>query len=109
MFLRLMSETGLYGLAIMLMLLFKSWIARSNAIDDETWVMSNGIAIIILLYLLRQGHYFLNGFPLFLWLYYYLSVQNRTAMAQKREYEKMEDFRQFRPSISANPVAPGSA
>jgi hypothetical protein len=31
--------------------------------------------VIIILYLLRQGNYFLNGFPLFMWMYYYVRKQ----------------------------------
>ncbi|MFM7725634.1 MAG: O-antigen ligase family protein, partial [Flavobacteriales bacterium] len=54
MFLRLMSETGLYGLSIVVLLLFRSWIFKVNSMDEETWVMSNGLAIIILIYLIRQ-------------------------------------------------------
>lgn len=107
MFLRLMSETGLYGLAFIILLLFRSWILKPNAIDDETWVMSNGLAIIILVYLIRQGHYFINGFPLFLWLYYYLSVQNRTAMAQRKMEIKAAETAKFRPSIETGQLFPG--
>ena len=107
MFLRLMSETGIYGLSVILLLLFRSWILKSNAIDDETWVMSNGLAIIILVYLIRQGHYFLNGFPLFLWLYYYLSVQNKAAMVIKKAEIKAAETAQFRPSIETGQLSPG--
>ncbi len=107
MFLRLMSETGLYGLSVMILLLFRSWILKSNAIDDETWVMSNGLVIIILVYLIRQGHYFLNGFPLFLWLYYYLSVQNKAAMAVKRAEIKATETAKFRPSSVEGQLSPG--
>jgi hypothetical protein len=106
MFLRLMSETGVYGLGIIILLLFRSWISKSNAIDNETWVMSNGLTIIILVYLIRQGHYFLNGFPLFLWLYYYLSVQNKHAMAHKRAEIKAAEIAQFRPSTSEGQLSP---
>jgi len=107
MFLRLMSETGVYGLTVMILLLFRSWILKPRAIDDETWVMSNGLAIIILIYLIRQGHYFLNGFPLFLWLHYYLSVQNRAAMVIKRANVKAAEIEQFRPSTSKGQLSPG--
>jgi hypothetical protein len=107
MFLRLMSETGIYGLAVMILLLFRSWILKPRAIDDETWVMSNGLAIIILIYLIRQGHYFLNGFPLFLWLHYYLSVQNKAAMVVKRAEIKAAETAKFRPSTSASQLYPG--
>jgi hypothetical protein len=107
MLLRLMSETGVYGLSVIILLLFKSWIIKSNAIDDETWVMSNGLAIIILVYLIRQGHYFLNGFPLFLWLYYYLSVQNKAAMVIKRAEIKAAETAKFRPSSVQGQLSPG--
>jgi hypothetical protein len=107
MFLRLMSETGLYGLSVMILLLFRSWILKSNAIDNETWVMSNSLALIILVYLIRQGHYFINGFPLFLWLYYYLSVQNKAAMAVKRAEIKAAETAKFRPSSVEGQLSPG--
>lgn len=77
MFLRLMSETGLYGLFVIFFLLFSSWVFKARTADRELWVMSNGIAIIIILFLARQGHYFLNGFPFFLWMYYYIGKANR--------------------------------
>ncbi len=77
MFLRLMSETGIYGLFMMLFLLFKCWVFKQRTDDEEMWVMSNGIAILFLLYLIRQGHYFLNGFPFFLWMYYYIYAEHK--------------------------------
>lgn len=98
MLLRLMSETGVYGLSIMILLLVRCWIFKGNAIDDTTWVMSNSLAIIIFIYLLRQGHYFINGFPLFVWLYFYLHVQNKDAMAIQRAKTKAADNALFRES-----------
>jgi O-antigen ligase len=71
LFLRLMSETGIYGLGLMLYLLFRCWIFSPKSFERENWVISNGLVIIIVIYLVRQGHYFYNGFPFFLWLYYY--------------------------------------
>lgn len=77
MFLRLMSETGLYGMLFMILLLVKCWVWKSRSTEPEFWIMSNGLALIILLYLFRQGHYFLNGFPFFVWLFYYTWKINR--------------------------------
>jgi hypothetical protein len=71
LFLRLMSETGIYGLGLMLYLLFRCWIFSPKAFERENWVISNSLVIIIVIYLVRQGHYFYNGFPFFLWMYYY--------------------------------------
>ena len=81
MALRLMSETGIYGLFVMFCILCTCWIFKPKAASEEHWVMSNGIALIIILYLARQGHYFLNGFPFFLWMYFYLAKDNKIERA----------------------------
>jgi hypothetical protein len=87
MLLRLFSETGIYGVAVMLLLLFRNWIFKSTARSREHWVMSNALACIILLYLLRQGHYFLNGFPFFIWMFYYLAKDNRGELDGRKKPE----------------------
>ena len=79
MALRLMSETGLYGLVFMLVFLIRNWVFRQRSADKEHWVISNALVLIIVLYLARQGHYFLNGFPLFLWMFYFNWKSNRAA------------------------------
>ncbi|MEW6469830.1 MAG: hypothetical protein AB1458_12955 [Bacteroidota bacterium] len=75
MLLRLMSETGLIGLVFISLFITRLYVRR-NPYDgeDRLWIVSNAVLVIILLYLLRQGNYFLNGFPLFMWLYYYTGV-----------------------------------
>ena len=70
MFLRLMSETGLIGLMFMFIIIFRCFVGN-DGVDNKHWIISGALLIIILLYLLRQGNYFLNGFPFFVWLYYY--------------------------------------
>ncbi|MCC6600474.1 MAG: hypothetical protein IT223_07340 [Crocinitomicaceae bacterium] len=76
MLLRLTSETGIYGLFVILNLLFRCWVFKQRAHEREAWVMSNAIVLMFLLFLLRQGHYFINGFPFFLWMYYYIARAN---------------------------------
>lgn len=71
MFLRLMSETGLFGLGIFFMIIIKGYIKRDRTNESYHWLISNGILIMILLNLFRQGNYYLYGFPFFLMLYYY--------------------------------------
>lgn len=71
MFLRLLSETGLFGVIIFLVLIYKCYIRRQPDDPDYYWLISNSIIVMIFLNLLRQGHYFLNGFPFFVILYYY--------------------------------------
>jgi len=79
MFLRLMSETGLMGMLFIVILIVRCFVAN-DGIDDQHWIISGAILVLILLYLLRQGNYFLNGFPFFVWLYYY----NKKECLEKR-------------------------
>lgn len=81
LFLRLMSETGLMGVLFMLLIIFKSFVGYAGDEDDQSWIISSAFLIIILLYLFRQGNYFLNGFPFFVWVYYY----NKVGFLNKQE------------------------
>jgi hypothetical protein len=74
MFLRLVSETGLFGVCIFLVIMIKCYVKRDVNYPTYHWLVSNSILIMILLNLFRQGHYFLNGFPFFVVLYYFNSV-----------------------------------
>ncbi|MFI5150095.1 MAG: O-antigen ligase family protein [Bacteroidia bacterium] len=71
MFLRLLSETGIIGVSFILILIFKCYVRRNADEEDRYWITSNSLLVIIILSLLRQGNYFLNGFPFILWLYYF--------------------------------------
>ncbi len=85
MFLRLMSETGFYGMFVFLLLLFGCWVFRWNSPDESYWLISNAIAVVIILYFIRQGHYFLNGFPFFIWLYFYTSSVSKVKLAEQND------------------------
>jgi len=85
MFLRLLSETGLYGTIFIIIFVIRNYLGRRRSIDDDLWVISNAALLIILLFLFRQGHYFLNGFPFFLWLYYYVRLENNKRYLQEQE------------------------
>jgi len=78
MFLRLVSETGLFGVVIFLFIIFKFYVRRNVNNETHHWIISNAILILLLLNLFRQGHYFLNGFPFFVMLYVfnYYSYKN---------------------------------
>ena len=82
MFVRLMSETGLFGLGIFFIIIIKCYVKRDVNYATNHWLISNAILIMILLNLFRQGHYFLNGFPFFLILYYFNSVAYRSYVAE---------------------------
>lgn len=77
MFVRLLSETGITGVFFMLYFLFKFYTKRNFAyMESNYWIISNGLFILIFLYFLRQGNYFINGFPFFMWMYYYTYKKN---------------------------------
>lgn len=84
MLLRLISETGIFGVAIFLVIIIKCYVKRDREYDTYHWLVSNSILIMILLNLFRQGHYFLNGFPFFVILYYYNSVSYRNYLGEHR-------------------------
>jgi hypothetical protein len=68
--LRIISETGIFGVLLFLFILSKYYVFRRKE-DELNWVVSNAILVIVALNILRQGHYFLNGFPFYIWLYYF--------------------------------------
>jgi hypothetical protein len=70
--LRLISETGLIGVAFFYLFITRLYVRRNEYYSENNlWIISNAFLVIIVLYLLRQGNYFLNGFPLFMWVYYF--------------------------------------
>jgi hypothetical protein len=87
MFFRIMSETGLLGLLALFGIIFKCFVGFNGDENDNHWIISGATLIIILLYLLRQGNYFLNGFPFFVWLYYYNKMASLNRTEQKTETE----------------------
>ncbi len=91
MFFRLMSETGLYGLLVMAFFLIKNWVYKPRSDKSELWVISNSCLLVILLYLLRQGHYFINGLPFFIWLYYFTNKLNYNRKAYPEYYAQLDE------------------
>jgi len=84
MFLRLMSETGLFGLSVFLIIMIKCYVKRNSNYLSYHWLVSNAILIMILLNLFRQGHYFLNGFPFFVILYYYNAASYKNYVEEQK-------------------------
>ncbi len=72
LFIRMMGETGLLGLGSFLFLIIRGFVAKRTREELVKYrILSQAVLIMILLNLLRQGNYFLNGFPFFVLLYYY--------------------------------------
>ena len=70
---RLLSETGITGFVLFLVFLIRYRIrsGTGNGRSDLLWIINNGILVMIILCLIRNGHYTLQGRMLFLLLYYY--------------------------------------
>ena len=89
MLIRLISETGIFGTGLMLLVFFRCFIRRDleNNMPEHFWIISGAIAVMIAVNLLRQGHYFLNGFPFFVWLYYYNYVYYKDYLTEQSANE----------------------
>src|SRR5690606_6654855 len=67
--LRLLSETGLLGLGLFLFILIRFRCGNNHSLNR--WIISNGIFVMMIAGLLREGHYFHSGVPFFIFLYIY--------------------------------------
>ncbi len=78
LFVRLCTETGFFGLGFIIILLFNGFIIKSENITNDFFehkMISQALFIIIILVLIRQGNYMLNGLPLIFLLYYFNGKQ----------------------------------
>jgi len=73
LFLRLLSETGIVGLAMFFYFIFKFHIFRKNDPSGYLWVINNAILVMFMIRLVRSGHYFNGGLFFFVWMYYFSS------------------------------------
>lgn len=69
LFLRLLSETGLFGIIVVFYFIFRFRLKMNNS--NNLQIISNAIFILLILHVLRQGHYFYNGLFFFVWVYYF--------------------------------------
>ena len=91
MALRLMSETGLFGLVFILIFIIKFFVLRDpGRVREENWLISGAMLTIILLQLFRQGNYTYNGFLFYMWVYYFNALANheRTEKLAQLELQK---------------------
>ncbi len=68
--LRTIAECGLIGFSFILYFLIRNFVSRGVYDDKLYWLICNSILTMIILKLLREGHYFVHGFPFFLWIFY---------------------------------------
>ncbi len=76
---RLCTETGLIGVILIILFCVRNLIIEKekNEKFEIKYVISNAIFILIVLSLLRQGNYMLNGLPLMFLMYFYNNHQNQ--------------------------------
>jgi hypothetical protein len=78
LFFRVIAELGLLGALFLIIVVFRCFVIRDDIGSDHiSWLISGAVLVLILLYYLRQGNYFVNGFPFFMWLYYYNYINRR--------------------------------
>lgn len=92
LFVRMMVELGGVGIFLIIVLMIRGFIyLRTEDEFIEYKIISQAVLILILLNLLRQGNYFLNGFPLFILIYYYNWKQYKIAVRAKKEQLKINE------------------
>lgn len=73
MFLRTLSEMGIMGVLFIFFFISKFYVSKNltGEEDDDYWIISNALLVLILIQLLRQGNYTFSGFFLYGWMYYF--------------------------------------
>ena len=81
LFVRLCTETGLIGLILILILIFRGFIPKT--IHEElniNVIISQSLFVLFILVLIRQGNYMLNGLPMLFLIYYYNFKEYKTKL-----------------------------
>lgn len=93
LFLRLMSETGLFGLISIFYFLFKFFMRKKGLRNKEFFnlnIINQGIFILIVVRLVRTGNYIGNGFFMFFFIYYYSKKIFEQKKALNYRLKKLE-------------------
>ena len=88
LFFRLMSETGLLGILGFLYFIKRFYVSRKR--DQRLWIVSNSIACLFLINLIRLGNFFYCGFMFFVWAYYFAN-KNATALHSIPQSEQIDN------------------
>jgi len=75
LFLRLLSETGLFGIAIVCVFIFRFHLWKQKDPTGYLWIVNNAILTVFFVRLARGGHYFDTGLFFFFWLYCFSKLQ----------------------------------
>lgn len=71
LFLRLISELGLFGLSVFFIFIGRFHINRIGDKSGYLWIINNAVLTMFFIKLLRMGHYFVDGFFFFILIYYF--------------------------------------
>jgi O-antigen ligase len=100
MFLRLMSETGLYGLILIIFFIIRNFVFKGNDTSESNyWIISNAVLVVIILQLFLQGNYTYNGFFFYLWMYFFTSKLSKKDAIEKLQIENTTDSSDFESQI----------
>jgi hypothetical protein len=88
MLLRIISETGLFGLVFIILFIKNNYVKRDENTEKDSesiqiWLISNAVLVVIFLQLIRQGNYTFGGFMAYMWLYYY-AYKAQISLTQKK-------------------------
>lgn len=77
LFLRILSEMGLFGILVFFYFLFRFYLPKRKDKTDYLWVISSAVLVMFLIRLIRAEHYFSGGLFFFFWLYYFTWKSNK--------------------------------
>lgn len=91
LFIRTMAEMGLIGILFWIFFIPKCFIRKKlEDPNNINWLYSSAVLLFIFGYLVRQGNYFINGFPFFFLFYYFLKVKDKLDIGVYIEEEEKE-------------------
>ena len=83
LFIRLCTETGLLGVFFILLLIYNGFIYKIDQQNDNHIIrktISHALFVLLVLVLVRQGNYMLNGLPLLFMMYYFNGTQFKNEL-----------------------------
>jgi hypothetical protein len=93
LFIRLMSETGILGLSLFFLFMFRFLLLKKGYEYPELrdyLLINQGIFILFIVRLIRTGNYFGNGFFLFFFIYYLsYKIVSKRIIEMRNEKKKM--------------------
>ena len=87
LFIRLCTETGFLGLGFVLLVIARGFIYKVDIHKEHLLkhkIISQSLFVLLVLVLIRQGNYMLNGLPLLFLLYYYNGVHYKKSIVHEK-------------------------